>query len=94
MNSTQAVPPEVITAGSMITAKGDMWCVGVVLFELLALEHPFRAANPLDLLSKIAHNQYSPVPDAVSPQLCKVSPVDRPTTRQRYPFACSCPSRQ
>jgi len=49
--------------------KSDVWSLGVVLYEMTTLKHPFDADSLVTLASKILRDQYPP-PDAMySPEL-------------------------
>lgn len=45
--------------GELVDGRTDLYSLGVVLYELLCTEHPFRAQGPLDFLVK---HQSEPVP--------------------------------
>ncbi len=50
------MPPEQIR-GEPATRAGDIFSLGVVLFELAAGQHPFLAGSPIDAAQAIAHNE-------------------------------------
>jgi len=54
--------PEIIE-DSPYNSKSDVWSVGVVLYEMTTLKHPFDADSLVILASKILKDQYPP-PDA------------------------------
>jgi len=54
--------PEIIE-DSPYNSKSDVWSVGVVLYEMTTLRHPFDADSLVILASKILKDQYPP-PDA------------------------------
>eukprot|EP00435_Cladocopium_sp_Y103_P062480 s719_g24.t1 len=69
------------------TANSDMWSVGVVLYELLAMRRPFEAQNVLSLVHKITTED--PAPLEADPQLSILAlellnkrPEQRPTAAQ------------
>lgn len=49
--------------------RSDVWALGVVLYELLALKHPFNAKDMKGLLQRILAVQYDPLPSTYSPEL-------------------------
>jgi len=66
--------------------KSDIWSIGVVLHELLALELPFQASNLVILLLKIVQGEPRPLPEMYSEEardivhcLLQKRPEDRPT---------------
>eukprot|EP00434_Breviolum_minutum_P010214 symbB.v1.2.009012.t1/scaffold564.1/size186654/6 len=70
------------------TANSDMWSVGVVLYELLALRRPFEAQNVLSLVHKITTEEPAALEDA-DPQLSRLAlellnkrPEKRPSAAQ------------
>lgn len=60
--------PEAITKGSC-SFKGDVWSLGVVLFELCALSNPFMATNYGNLIHKICNAHIPALPNIYSPEL-------------------------
>lgn len=69
--------------------KADIWALGIVLNELLALEAPFRAHNLVALLVKILSGEPQPLPDWCSPEvrelvalLLQKDPEHRPTCEE------------
>lgn len=49
--------------------KTDMWALGVVLYEMLMLCHPFDAASMEQLLAKICRGRHAPVSRRWNPHL-------------------------
>lgn len=70
------------------TAYSDMWSVGVVLYELLALRRPFEAQNVLSLVHKITTEDPPALPTAdrqlssLALELLNKRPERRPTAAQ------------
>ena len=44
----------------------DIWSLGVVLYELAALEHPFSGKNLMALANAISKGKYDPIPEHYS----------------------------
>jgi hypothetical protein len=68
------------------TLKADIWSLGVVFYELLALDLPFRGENLPVLIMKIVNSEPRPLSDCYSPQLrtliaalLEKRPAKRPT---------------
>lgn len=66
-----------------------MWSLGVILYELCTLEHPFTADNLLGLVFKIVSDQHKPIPDRYSKELgdlierlLQKDPQKRPSVRE------------
>eukprot|EP00474_Spongospora_subterranea_P008976 CRZ09434.1 hypothetical protein [Spongospora subterranea] len=57
--------PEMVN-GLPYDSKTDMWSLGVVLYEMLTLEHPFNADNLQMLALRIIQGNYPPVPTCYS----------------------------
>jgi len=70
-------------------AKSDMWSLGCVLFEMLALRPPFRAEDMEGLYRKVLRGQYPRIPQHYSEDLVEVigallqvNPRNRPSIDQ------------
>ena len=82
------LPPEVCS-GTPYDAKADVWSLGVLAYEMLALRYPFRAATLPALVMQIVGGKYSPLPSAYSGELrtlvgslLRQLPRDRPAADQ------------
>lgn len=65
-------------------SASDVWALGVVLYELLALRHPFNANDMKGLMYKILRVMYDPPPPLYSAELRDIVPhllVKDPTRR-------------
>jgi len=68
--------------------KSEMWALGVVLYEVMALKRPFGGKNMDELIDNILHARRLPLPAQYSPDLCNVcqqllslDPKARPSLR-------------
>lgn len=82
------LPPEVCNNQPYGT-KADIWSLGVVFYELLALEQPFQATNLAALIVKIVGAQPKPLSDNHSEEVRKLvekmlrkDPSRRPSARK------------
>jgi serine/threonine protein kinase len=75
--------------------KSEMWALGVVLYEVIALKRPFGGKNMDELIDNILNARYEPLPPQFSTdlqqlvsQLLSLNPSQRPSLRQmfRQPF--------
>mmetsp|Transcript_1293 Transcript_1293/g.1597 ORF Transcript_1293/g.1597 Transcript_1293/m.1597 type:complete len:158 (+) Transcript_1293:636-1109(+) len=60
--------PEVIL-GKKYGTKADVWALGVVLYELIALKKPFNGSGVKQLFECITEHPLQPLPEGVSPSL-------------------------
>ena len=49
--------------------KADVWSLGVLLYEILALKRPFTATNMKSLMNKVLSGDYPPLPEKYSQEL-------------------------
>ena len=56
------MPPEIIE-GKEYNFKADIWSLGILLYELCALEPPFKSKTRLTLFKKIQRGKVPRVPD-------------------------------
>lgn len=87
---TYASPEQV--QGSKVDSRSDLFSFGVILFELLTGQLPFRSSNPTDLALKISQavvpplNQIRPsVPyelDTIVRKCLRATPVERPNSAE------------
>lgn len=87
--------PQVLR-GEEYDASADMWALGVLLYELCALERPFQHANRYKLQEIIIAGKYAPLPAGRYPSevseiiasLLSVNPKQRPSANAllQHPF--------
>ncbi|KAG5464057.1 hypothetical protein LSCM1_00237 [Leishmania martiniquensis] len=77
--------------GDRYSLKSDMWALGIILYELLALAGPFAAATRAELRTKANNSDYPALPGIYSDdlrsvcyQLLTVDPDQRPSTRDLF----------
>jgi len=49
--------------------KADVWSLGVLLYEILALKRPFTATNMKSLMNKVNAGEFAPLPEKYSQEL-------------------------
>ncbi|KAL1527137.1 hypothetical protein AB1Y20_015819 [Prymnesium parvum] len=62
-----------ICSGESYDDRCDVWSLGVLLFELCALEHPFKSNVMPALVLKICQEEAAPLPEPYSDELRQVS---------------------
>jgi serine/threonine protein kinase len=55
-----------LCAGKAYDYKSDVWSLGVLLYELLRLKHPFEGASMRALIGSIQRGTYAPVPPSAA----------------------------
>lgn len=82
------LPPE-IWERKRYSKKADMWSLGVILYELLTLQRPFKGPSQREIMQQVLYLTYDPFPCPVSEemqrfvrQLLSRDPETRPSTRQ------------
>lgn len=61
MGSPAYMSPEQIREARSVDARADIWSIGVILYELISGENPFRAATVGSTFSKIFSREYTPL---------------------------------
>ncbi len=90
VGTLQYMSPEQIDAGN-IDGRSDLYCLGLVLYEMLSGKPPFESASPRELLNKQCTESPPPLPEDVRRglprgverllfELLQKSPDDRPAT--------------
>eukprot|EP00758_Cryptobia_borreli_P018487 Tbor_TRINITY_DN693_c0_g1::TRINITY_DN693_c0_g1_i1::g.1579::m.1579/K08857/NEK1_4_5; NIMA (never in mitosis gene a)-related kinase 1/4/5 len=71
--------------------KADIWSLGVILYELMALNKPFSGSGMRELIDKVINGRFDPIPSHYSPELIKlctsmlsVDPKGRPTVKEIF----------
>jgi serine/threonine protein kinase len=71
--------------------KTEMWALGVLLYEVMALKRPFSGKNMDELIDNILHGRRQPLPAIYSAELCSIvnqllalEPAQRPSLRQLF----------
>ncbi|CAM9354286.1 unnamed protein product [Chrysoparadoxa australica] len=69
--------------------KADIWSLGVLLYEVALMDHPFKAPSLVALAQVIKEGKYKPLPERCSSRYCKVvesmlqvDPAKRPSIGQ------------
>ena len=77
------MPPEVINDHQHIPSS-DLWCIGILIYELCTGEPPFTRITDQEIIDKIKYFKMNPYPDYFSDEikdligkLKKMSPKER-----------------
>mmetsp|Transcript_92226 Transcript_92226/g.264331 ORF Transcript_92226/g.264331 Transcript_92226/m.264331 type:complete len:423 (-) Transcript_92226:79-1347(-) len=62
VEAVRYLAPEVLAGTSSHTSASDMWAMGVILFELLALRAPYEHEHPRSLTERILSTPVPPLP--------------------------------
>jgi serine/threonine-protein kinase len=92
VGTLQYMSPEQIDAAG-VDARSDLYCLGLVLYELIAGRPPFESASPRELLNLQCTAPPPPLPEAVRKalprgverllrELLEKAPEDRPQTAE------------
>ena len=86
--TAEYMPPEVINEQPHIPSS-DLWCLGILIYELCSGETPFTAKTNPEIFHKIKHLKMKKYPDYFSNEvkdligkLMKISPKDRITIQE------------
>ena len=61
IGTTYFMSPEQVEINKKYNSKCDVWALGCILYELVTLDKPFRAANIQSLNIKIIKSDYKPI---------------------------------
>jgi serine/threonine protein kinase/WD40 repeat protein len=89
------VAPEMTTGAGRVTTASDVWALGVILYELLAGQPPFRGENVATVLRQIVEEEPPPLASLVVGRLCETAgtAAAQRTTRRlaETPYKASIP---
>lgn len=82
------LPPE-IWERKRYSKKADMWSLGVILYELLTLQRPFKGPSQREIMQQVLYGSHDPFPCSVSDEmkgfvrdLLNKDPEARPSTQR------------
>jgi serine/threonine protein kinase len=55
------MPPEAVGEGKKVDARGDIWALGVMLYEIITGELPFEANSYHKIIESIVHEHHIPI---------------------------------
>lgn len=65
LTGTPAYMPPELLRGQATDARGDVWALGVMLYEAAAGERPFKGNTPFELTSAILNQELPPLPGSI-----------------------------
>eukprot|EP00927_Polykrikos_kofoidii_P032700 TRINITY_DN27781_c0_g1_i1.p1 TRINITY_DN27781_c0_g1~~TRINITY_DN27781_c0_g1_i1.p1 ORF type:complete len:518 (-),score=62.58 TRINITY_DN27781_c0_g1_i1:47-1600(-) len=88
IGTPQNLPPEMCD-NHPYDFKADIWCLGIILYEMVALEAPFSASSVAALVMKICTTEPAPIPAVYSGEvrtlltrMLSKRPDDRPSSSE------------
>ncbi len=72
VGSPAYMPPEQMRPSTTVDARGDLWSLGIVLYEAVTGRRPFESAVFPDLCLKILLDDMPPLPEELAPAFVEV----------------------
>jgi len=72
IGSPPYMSPEQLRSSRSVTAKTDIWSLGIVMYELVSGKRPFNGESPFEVAISVAGDAVPPLPPAVPRELADV----------------------
>jgi len=72
MGSPAYMSPEQLRSAAQVDPRGDVWSLGVTMYELLTEQRPFEGDTPYELALTISNEPPAKLPDTVPPEVAKI----------------------